>query len=150
MSLSSVGGFEHHQLPRERTNGKGARRAGLGILDRMAKYRVNKRGVAKARELIDARQYRVRSRWADVQPRAAEQNRFLKANGWEEYASWHLALTDGAPHDTKASYAFVFGDFRRLHRTGLIACYYRAAEWEHTEVMLAAHNLLVYLDKSRT
>ena len=26
---------------------------------------------------------------------------------------------------------------RRLHRMGLIACYYRAAEWEHTEVMLA-------------
>jgi hypothetical protein len=32
---------------------------------------------------------------------------------------------------------------------GLIACYYRAAEWDHTEVMLAAHNLLVHLDKSR-
>ena len=32
---------------------------------------VNKRAVAKARELIDAQQYRVRSRWADVQPRAA-------------------------------------------------------------------------------
>ena len=42
------------------------------------------------------------------------------------------------------------GDFHRLHRMGLIACYYRAAEWEHTEVMLAAHNLLVYLDRSRT
>jgi hypothetical protein len=123
---------------------------GLGILDRVAKYRVNKRSVAKARELIDARQYRVRSRWADVQPRAAEQNAFLKANGWEEYASWHLALTDGAPDETKARYAFVFGDFRRLHRMGLIACYYRAAEWEHTEVMLAAHKLLVHLDKSRT
>jgi hypothetical protein len=122
----------------------------LGILDRMAEYRVNKRGVAKARELIDARQYRVRSRWADVQPRAAEQNRFLKASGWAEYAYWHLALNDGASDDTKARYAFVFGDFRRLHRMGLIACYYRAAEWEHTEVMLAAHNLLVYLDKSRT
>ena len=116
----------------------------------MAKYRVNKRGVAKARELIDARQYRVRSRWADVQPRAAEQNKFLKANSWEEYASWHLALTDGASDETKARYAFVFGDFRRLHRIGLIACYYRAAEWEHTEVMLAAHNLLVYLDESRS
>jgi hypothetical protein len=115
----------------------------------MAKYKVNRRGVAKARDLIDARQYRVRSRWTDVQPRAAEQNRFLKANGWKEYASWHLALTDGAPDDTKGRYAFVFGDFRRLHRMGLIACYYRAAEWEHTEVMLAAHNLLVYLDKSR-
>ena len=115
----------------------------------MPTYRVNKRGVAKARELIDAQQYRVRSRWADVQPRAAEQNVFLKAHGWSEYASWHLALTDGVSDETKARYAFVFGDFRRLHRTGLIACYYRAAEWEHAEVMLVAHRLLLYLDKSR-
>ena len=69
----------------------------------MATYRVNRRGVAKARELIDAHQYRVRSRWADVQPRAAEQNAFLKAHGWEEYASWHLALTDGAPMRRRAA-----------------------------------------------
>ena len=111
---------------------------------------MNKLGVAKARALIDAHQYRVRSRWADVQPSAAEQNAFLKSHDWEEYASWHLALTDGAPEQTKARFAFVFGDFRRLHRTGLIACYYRAAEWEHKEVMVAAHNLLLYLDDSRT
>jgi len=115
----------------------------------MAKYVVNKRGVAKARELIDNRQYRVRSRWAEVQPRAAEQNAFLKDHGWDEYGRWHLALTEGPSDETKARYAFVFGDFRRLHRMGLIACYYRAAEWEHTEVMKAAHSLLLYLDKSR-
>jgi hypothetical protein len=115
----------------------------------MSKYRVNKRGVAKARELIDTHRYRVRSRWTDVQPRAAEQNAFLKTHDWEEYASWHLALTAGAPEETKARYAFVFGDFRRLHRMGLIACYYRAAEWEHTDIMLVAHKLLLYLDKSR-
>ena len=115
----------------------------------MAIYRVNKRGVAKARELIDAQRYRVRSRWGEVQPGAAEQNAFLKNHGWSEYASWHLALTDGASDETKARYAFVFGDFRRLHRMGLIACYYRAAEWEHTDVMLAAHRLLLCLDKSR-
>jgi hypothetical protein len=116
----------------------------------MAAYHVNKRGVARARELIDARQYRVRSRWADVQPSTAEQNAFLKHHSWNDYASWHLALTDGPPDETKARYAFVFGDFHRLHRMGLIACYYRAAEWEHTEIMLAAHKLLVYLDKSRS
>jgi len=115
----------------------------------VATYIVNKRGVAKARQLIDAHQYRVRSRWADVQPAAAEQNAFIKSHGWAEYASWHLALTDGAADETKARYAFVFGDFRRLHRMGLIACYYRAAEWEHTEVMVAAHKLLLYLDKSK-
>jgi hypothetical protein len=48
----------------------------------MATYSVNKRAVAKARDLINARQYRMRSRWADVQPRAAEQNAFLEAYGW--------------------------------------------------------------------
>jgi hypothetical protein len=116
----------------------------------VATYTVNRRGVAKARQLIAAHQYRVRSRWADVQPRAAEQNAFLESHGWDEYASWHLALTDGPADDTKARYAFAFGDFRRLHRMGLIACYYRAAEWEHTEVMVAAHKLLLYLDKSKS
>jgi hypothetical protein len=115
----------------------------------MAKYVVNKRAVAKARKLIDAGQYRVRSRWADVQPRADEQNAFLEQHSWDEYGAWHLGLTEGAPDGTKRRHAFVFGDFRSLHRMGLIACYYRAAEWEHTEIMVAAHNLLRYLDKSR-
>jgi hypothetical protein len=115
----------------------------------MATYVVNRKAVTKARALIDARQYRVRSRWADVQPRAADQNAFLRTHTWQEYASWHLALTDGAADDTKARYAFVFGDFHRLHRMGLVACYYRAAEWEHTDVMVAAHRLLLYVDESR-
>jgi len=115
----------------------------------MAKYIVNKPVVAKARALINAHQYRVRSRWSDVQPGAAERNAFLKSHGWNEYGSWQLALTSGASDETKARYAFVFGDFHRLHRMGLIACYYRAAEWEHTEVMVAAHKLLLLLDKSK-
>ena len=34
------------------------------------------------------------------------------------------------------------GDFRRVHRMGLIACLYRAAEWRHKDVELAAHELL--------
>lgn len=29
---------------------------------------------------------------------------------------------------------------------GLIACHYRAAEWRHKEIELAAHELLQYLD----
>ncbi|HET6950455.1 MAG TPA: hypothetical protein VFI47_08770 [Acidimicrobiales bacterium] len=112
----------------------------------MASYSVNERGVAKARQLIDARQYVLTSRWADVQPRAADENAYLERHSWDEYAAWHLGLTDGAPDETKARYAFVFGDFRRLHRMGLIACHYRAAEWRHKEIELAAHDLLQYLD----
>ena len=115
----------------------------------MASYVVNDRAVTHARRLIDARQYVVRSEWGRVQPRAADENAFLRLHSWDDYAAWHLALTDGAPDETKARYAFVYGDFRRLHRMGLIACHYRAAEWEHKEVELAAHELLQYLDNSR-
>jgi hypothetical protein len=115
----------------------------------VAKYLVNDAAVAHARELIDARRYVLRSRWADVQPSAADGTAYLKKHSWAEYSAWHLGLTEGAAEETKRRYGFVFGDFRRLHRMGIIACHYRAAEWGHKEIELAAHDLLQYLDESR-
>jgi len=116
----------------------------------MASYRLNRRAVAHARRLIDARQYILDSDWGEVQPTAADENRFLKTHSWVEYATWPMGLTDGATDETKARYAFVFGDFRRIHRSGIIACHFRAAEWRHKEIELAAHRLLQYLDKTTT
>lgn len=113
----------------------------------MASYAVNPEGVAWAQRLIDSGQYVLSSDWGKVQPRAAEQNTFLESHSWPEYARWHLGLTDGAADQTKARYAFVYGDFRRLHRMGLIACQYRAAEWRHKDIELAAHDLLQRLDQ---
>ena len=112
----------------------------------MPKYTVNPKGVEKAKRLIESRQYVLESEWGEVQPRAADENRFLESHFFEEYGEWHLGLTEGPADDTKARYAFVYGDFRRLHRSGLIACHYRAAEWRHKEVELAAHDLLQLLD----
>jgi hypothetical protein len=113
----------------------------------MASYTVNPDAVAKAEELIDARQYVLESDWGEVQPRADAQNRYLDAHSWEEYAAWHLGLTEGAKDGTKARYAFVYGDFRRIHRSGIIACHYRAAEWRHKDIELAAHELLQRIDR---
>jgi hypothetical protein len=112
----------------------------------MASYSVNERAVAHARQLIDSRQYVLDSQWGDVQPGAEDENAFLASHSWDEYAEWHLGLTDGATDETKARYAFVYGDFRRIHRIGLIACQYRAAEWRHKAIELAAHDLLQQLD----
>ena len=53
-----------------------------------------------------------------------------------------------AADETTARYAFVYGDFRRVHRSGLIACQYRAAEWRHKQVELATHDLLQELDRA--
>ena len=112
----------------------------------MAAYEVNPAAVAHARHLIDARQYVLESEWSRAQPGADAQNAYLKNHSWEEYAAWHLGLTEGANDETKARYAFVYGDFRRIHRMGLIACVYRASEWRHKAVELAAHDLLQHLD----
>jgi hypothetical protein len=114
----------------------------------MASYSLNERAVARAEGLIEARQYVLDSDWGDVQPRAAAENAYLAAHSWDEYAEWHLGLTDGATEETKARYGFVYGDFRRVHRTALIACHYRAAEWRHKEIELAAHELLQRLDRA--
>jgi len=114
----------------------------------MASYAVNQRAVEHARKLIDARQYVLDSDWGEVQPKAADQNAYLERHSWEEYAAWHLGLTEGAAEHTKARYAFVYGDFRRVHRSGLIACVYRAAEWRHKAVERAAYDLLQHLDET--
>ena len=110
------------------------------------KYTVNPDAVEFARELIAKRQYVLDSDWGESQPNAAAENAYLENHSWDEYARWHLGLTEGATDGTKARYGFVFGDLRRLHRSGIIACHYRAAEWRHKEIELAAHDLLQELD----
>ena len=112
----------------------------------MSSYSLNPAAVAQARRLIDTGQYVLNSDWGQAQPDAAAQNAYLEKHTWADYAAWHLGLTDGAADETKARYAFVYGDFRRLHRTALIASVYRASEWRHKEIELAAHDLLQHLD----
>jgi len=114
----------------------------------VARYEVNPDAVTRCRELIAARQYVLDSDWGDRQPGAGEQNAYLERHSWAEYAGWHLGLTAGATDGTKARYAFVYGDLRRVHRTGLIACVYRASEWRHKAIELAAHDLLQELDQT--
>ncbi len=113
----------------------------------MASYTVNDDAVARCRELIEAQQYVLDSDWGEVQPNAEAQNGYLEKHSWQDYAGWHLGLTEGANDETKARYGFVYGDLRRVHRTGLIACVYRASEWRHKAVELAAHDLLQELDR---
>ncbi|MDX6585802.1 MAG: hypothetical protein QOI31_275 [Solirubrobacterales bacterium] len=114
----------------------------------MASYEVHDAAVAHVKELIEGRQYVLDSDWGEVQPSADDENAYLENHSWDEYGAWHLGLTEGATDETKARYAFVAGDFRRVHRSALIACVYRASEWRHKDVELAAHDLLQLLDKT--
>ena len=121
-------------------------RGGLAHTRPMPTYTVNRAAVQHARKLIEGRQYVLDSVWGDVQPSTDDENAYLERHSWEEYGAWHLGLTDDANDETKARHAFVFGDFRRIHRSAIIACHFRAAEWRHKEVELAAHDLLQLID----
>lgn len=114
----------------------------------MASYSVNKAAVAHCRELIKAGKVVLDSDWGDVQPDADAQNAFLDGHDYDGYGAWHLGLTEGPGEETKARYAFVYGDFANVHRSALIACVYRASEWRHKKVELAAHRLLQDFDKA--
>jgi hypothetical protein len=114
----------------------------------MASYSVNEQAVTHIRKLIKNKKYVLDSEWGEVQPKADAQNDYLEKHSWDEYAQWHLGLTDGANDETKARYAFVVGDLTKVHRSGLIASVYRASEWRHKAVEIAAHDLLQELDKA--
>lgn len=117
----------------------------------MASYSVNKRAVARGRgssSTPTSTSSRARGGRRATERRGGERA-YLESHSWDDYAEWFLGLTEGATDETKTRYGFVYGDFRRLHRSGLIACQYRAAEWRHKDVELAAHNLLQHLDSTR-
>ena len=86
----------------------------------MPSYSVNKRAVAHARKLIRARQYVLDSDWGEAQPKTDDENAYLNNHSWDEYAAWHLGLTD------------------RLGDGGMTP----PAELRHKEVDLSAHELL--------
>ena len=62
----------------------------------MASYKVNRRAVAHAKRLIEAKQYVLNSDWGEVQPSAEDENAFREDHSWDEYGAWFLGLTEGA------------------------------------------------------
>jgi hypothetical protein len=115
----------------------------------MPNYRVNKDGVAKARELIDAGKYDDSTEWSDAAPSADDGNAEIDKHGYEGFGSWHLAIDPDASEETKGRYAFPYGDFRKVNRAALIHGKQRAAQNDHQAIEKAADDLLEHLDRLR-
>ena len=131
---------------RERLGGPGSDRD-PSRSSRLAEYSVNPKAVARAEQPIDARQYVLQSEWgrraARTPPRSTPSSRTL-VGGHELLAP--RVDRGRRRRDQGASTRSSYGDFRRVHRMALIACVYRASEWRHKEIELAAHDLLQRLD----
>jgi hypothetical protein len=104
--------------------------------------RLNQDAVEQAQNLIKGRQYERNSDWSEAQPSAQEENNFIDENGWVAFAKWHLAYDTESSEETKSRYKFPFGDFRKLHRSALVAAKQRAGSEDYNDVQSAADRLL--------
>lgn len=87
-----------------------------------------------------------RDAWSEVAPTAAQENRYIDDHGWTEYSHWHLGIDKAADPETKGAYSFPFGDFARVHRSGVISGESRAGQYDHTEIRDELRKLLELID----
>ena len=116
-----------------------------------SKIKLNQTAFAYAQELIA--QGRVvfdkRNEWASHRVTAKEDNEFIRTHGLTEYERWHLGIDESQAEGTKARYKFPFGDFKNVHRSGLLAVKSRARQFGYTDIERAAVRLLGLLDSRK-
>jgi hypothetical protein len=110
--------------------------------------KLNRKGYEHAKSLIESGRTSKDELgdWGEEQPDSERQNTYLERHGYQEYGLWFLGIHDEEPEDTKGHYGFPYGDFSRVHRSGLIAAESRAAQNDHPEIAKAARRLLDLID----
>ena len=87
--------------------------------------------------------------WAEDRPSTELENEFIRLHGFSEYAKWHLGIDDRYPENTKRRYKFPYGDFKNVHRCGVLALQARAAEYRYSEIESAATQLRAMIEATR-
>ena len=121
-----------------------------GYPSTMVTYRVNEVAVKHARKRIDAGTYDDTTEWSDAAPSAADANKVIDEESFDEFSEWHLGINPDASEGTKGRFAFPYGDFTKVNRAALIHAKQRAAQNDHDEVEKAADDLLQRLDDKRS
>ena len=80
--------------------------------------------------------------WTTHRPSADEENEFVRLHGFGEYAKWHLGVDTRFAKNTKRRYKFPYGDFRNVHRCGLLAARSRAAQYKYSDIDDGAARLI--------
>ncbi len=109
---------------------------------------LNSAAVTFAKSLIkDGKIKNDEGQWGEHNPGSTEENAYLQKHEIEEYAKWHLGQDTSKGEETKGRYKFPYGDFKTVHRDGLIAAKERAAQQGYQDIEKAADDLLNSLEK---
>jgi hypothetical protein len=79
--------------------------------------------------------------WTEHRPSVDEENEFIRLHGFAQYAKWHLGIDRRFPENSKRRYKFPYGDFKNVHRCGLLAVEARARQHGYEEIENAATEL---------
>src|SRR3954452_22444561 len=109
---------------------------------------LNRSAFTHARELIEAGKFVFdeRDAWSEHQPSAEEENEFIARYGFAEYAKWYLAINDEKRAETKGHYEFPYGDFKKVHRCGVLTAESRAGQYKHFDIEEAAAHMLAMIN----
>jgi len=113
--------------------------------------KLNRKAFDKAKRLVNSGKvvHDERDAWSEHQASAKKENEFIRQNGYDEYARWHLGFDDSEDEHTKARYKFPYGDFSDVHRCGVISAESRAGQYKHLEVQQAAAQLRELIDETK-
>ncbi len=109
--------------------------------------KVNQQALDFAKHLIDEGDYAINTQWIKNEPSPDQADHYLDAHGAEDYAKWYLAVDSDDGKAATERYLFPYGDFKRVHRSGVIAAKQRAAQSDDAEVVRAADELLDLFDR---
>jgi hypothetical protein len=114
-----------------------------GEPDNIPSVRLNPIALAYARQLITGGRVVIdrKGAWAKDRPSTELDNEFIRVHGFSEYAKWHLGIDDRYRENTKRRYKFPYGDFKNVHRCGVLAVQTRAREYRYSEIENAAAEL---------
>ena len=105
--------------------------------------KLNDRAFEHAKELITDGHFVFdeKDAWSEHQPSAKEENEFIREHGLREYGRWYLGINDEKPEETKGHYQFPYGDFKNVHRCGVLSAESRAGQYDHFDIERAAAHL---------
>ncbi len=108
---------------------------------------LNKAAVAFAYNLIkNDRITNDAGHWRQHNPNTATEDTYLERHQIGEYALWHLGEDQNEDASIGKRYKFPYGDFKTVHRDGLIATKERAAQHGYRDIEQAATALLAALE----
>jgi hypothetical protein len=93
-----------------------------------------------------------RDDWSEHQPSTEQENEFIREHGFREYGKWHLGIDDEQDENKKRRYKFPFGDFKLVHRCGVLSGESRAGQYKHLDIQRAfahLHGMIDALKRSK-